>query len=194
MIGFLRGTLAYKHPPSLLVDVGGVGYEVDAPMSTFYHLPETGSEVMLYTHLVVREDAHVLFGFATESERALFRSLIRVTGIGARLGLAILSGLSPEEFERCIQQADAVALQRLPGIGKKTAQRLIIEMRDRLPESSGAGAALTSAADPLREASEALVALGYKPQEAERLLKQVKDEGESVEELIRLALKQAGSR
>ncbi len=194
MIGFLRGTLAYKHPPSLLVDVGGVGYEVDAPMSTFYHLPETGSEVMLYTHLVVREDAHVLFGFATESERALFRSLIRVTGIGARLGLAILSGLSPEEFERCIQQADAAALQRLPGIGKKTAQRLIIEMRDRLPESSGAGAALTSAADPVREASEALVALGYKPQEAERLLKQVEGEGGSVEELIRLALKQAGSR
>jgi len=194
VIGFLRGTLASKHPPSLLLDVGGVGYEVDAPMSTFYQLPETGSEVMIYTHLLVREDAHVLFGFATESERALFRSLIRVSGIGARLALAILSGLSPDDFQRCIQQGDTVSLQRLPGIGKKTAERLIIEMRDRLPKASDTALSLGGASDPLGEAGQALIALGYKPQEAEGLLKRVNGEAESVEELIRLALRQAGGK
>ncbi len=193
MIGFLRGILAHKHPPSLLLDVGGVGYEVDAPMSTFYQLPDTGVEVTLHTHLVIRDDAHVLFGFATVSERALFRALIRVSGIGPRLALAILSGLSPDEFQRCIQQGDATALQRLPGIGKKTAERLIIEMRDRLPDAT---TRLTAgdATDPIHEASEALIALGYKPQEAERLLTRVKGEVKSVEELIRLALKQAGNK
>ncbi|HEB77828.1 MAG TPA: Holliday junction branch migration protein RuvA [Methylothermaceae bacterium] len=194
MIGFLRGVLTHKHPPSLLLDVGGVGYEVDAPMSTFYQLPDTGSEVMLHTHLVIREDAHVLFGFATESERTLFRALIRITGIGPRLGLAILSGLSPDEFQRCIQQGDVTALQRLPGIGKKTAERLIIEMRDRPPDTSSGEVVTEGSADPLREASEALIALGYKPQEAERLLHQVKEQAAGVEELIRLALKQAGGR
>lgn len=193
MIGFLRGTLAYKHPPSLLVDVGGVGYEVDAPMSTFYQLPETGSEVTLYTHLVVREDAHTLFGFATEAERSLFRALIRVNGVGAKMALAILSGLSCEDFHRCIEFGDTATLQRLPGIGKKTAERLIIEMRDRLPEAAVPVAIAPGApADPLGEAVEALVALGFKPAEAGRLLKQVQDEADSVEELIRLALKRVG--
>ncbi len=194
MIGFLRGILAHKHPPSLLLDVGGVGYEVDAPMSTFYQLPDTGSEVTLHTHLVIRDDAHVLFGFASEAERALFRALIRVSGIGPRLALAILSGLSPDEFQRCIQQGDSSALQRLPGIGKKTAERLIIEMRDRLPDAAATDIAAGGASDPLREASEALVALGYKPQEAERLLKQVREQASGVEDLIRLALRQAGGK
>ncbi len=195
MIGFLRGRLAAKQPPSLLLDVGGVGYEVDAPMSTFYRLPETGGEVTLYTHLVVREDAHILFGFATEAERALFRALIRVNGVGARMALAILSGLSCEEFHRCIEFGDAATLQRLPGIGKKTAERLIVEMRDRLPRAGEAAVPLVSgASDPLSEAAEALVALGFKPAEAGRLLKRVEAKADSVEDLIRLALKQAGSK
>ncbi len=194
MIGFLRGRLAAKQPPSLLLDVGGVGYEVDAPMSTFYRLPETGGEVTLYTHLVVREDAHILFGFATEAERALFRALIRVNGVGARMALAILSGLSCEEFHRCIEFGDAATLQRLPGIGKKTAERLIVEMRDRLPQAGDAAPAVSGASDPLAEAAEALVALGFKPAEAGRLLKQVRAEADSVEDLIRLALKRAGNK
>ncbi len=189
MIGFLRGTLAVKQPPRLVVEVGGVGYEADAPMSTFYRLPQVGSQVILYTHLLVREDAHVLFGFATEAERALFRTLIRINGIGARLALAILSGLSTEEFERCVQQEDVVRLQRLPGIGKKTAQRLIVELRDRLPESVSQG---IDKPDATREAQEALIALGYKPHEAQRLLEQVAGKAVAVEDLIRLALKAAG--
>jgi Holliday junction DNA helicase RuvA len=190
MIGFLRGTLAVKQPPRLVVEVGGVGYEADAPMSTFYRLPQVGSQVTLYTHLLVREDAHALFGFATEAERALFRTLIRVSGIGARLALAILSGLSTEEFERCVQQGDVLRLQRLPGIGKKTAERLIVELRDRLPESVCPGG--LDELDAAREAQEALIALGYKPQEAQRLLEQVRDKATAVEDLIRLALKAAG--
>jgi Holliday junction DNA helicase RuvA len=190
MIGFLRGTLAVKQPPKLVVEVGGVGYEADAPMSTFYRLPQVGSQVTLYTHLLVREDAHALFGFATEAERALFRTLIRVSGIGARLALAILSGLSTEEFERCVQQGDVLRLQRLPGIGKKTAERLIVELRDRLPESVCPGG--LDELDAAREAQEALIALGYKPQEAQRLLEQVTGKATAVEDLIRLALKAAG--
>ncbi|MFN3918884.1 MAG: Holliday junction branch migration protein RuvA [Methylohalobius sp.] len=194
MIGFLRGTLTVKQPPRMLVEVGGVGYEVDAPMSTFYRLPKTGSEVTLYTHLMVREDTQVLFGFATEAERTLFRSLIRVNGIGARLALAILSGLSTEEFQRCVQQGDALSLQRLPGIGKKTAERLIVELRDRLPESLRPSLTVDEATDPVREAQAALMALGYKPQEAQRLLEQVNGKAEAVEDLIRLALKAAGGQ
>ncbi|GAB6068550.1 Holliday junction branch migration protein RuvA [Methylothermus subterraneus] len=192
MIGFLRGILVVKQPPRLIVEVGGVGYEVDAPMSTFYRLPKIGSEVTLYTHLVVREDAHVLFGFATEAERGLFRTLIRVNGVGTRLALAILSGLSAEEFQRCVQQGDALRLQRLPGIGKKTAERLIVELRDRLPPSSPE-LVPAAPADPVREAQEALLALGYKPHEAQRLLDKVAGKATAVEELIRLALKSAGS-
>lgn len=194
MIGFLRGTLAAKQPPRLVVEVGGVGYEVDAPMSTFYRLPETGSPVTLFTHLAVREDAHVLFGFATEAERTLFRALIRVNGVGARLALAILSGLSVEEFQRCVQQGDVLSLQRLPGIGKKTAERLIIELRDRLPASLCPVPAMEATSDPQREAAEALIALGYKPQEAQRLLDQVSGQATAVEDLIRLALKAAGNK
>ncbi|MCX8050139.1 MAG: Holliday junction branch migration protein RuvA [Methylohalobius sp.] len=191
MIGFLRGTLVARQPPRLLVEVGGVGYEVDAPMSTFYRLPETGREVTLYTHLMVREDAHVLFGFATEAERTLFRSLIRVSGVGARLALAILSGLSTEDFKRCVQHGDAASLQRLPGIGKKTAERLIVELRDRLPEALHMPSARRP--DPVNEAHDALVALGYKPHEAQHLLERVGAQATAVEDLIRLALKAAGS-
>jgi holliday junction DNA helicase RuvA len=194
MIGSLRGTLAAKHPPQLLVEVGGVGYEVEAPMSTFYQLPETGEPVRLLTHLLVREDAHVLFGFATEPERQLFRNLIKVSGVGARIALAILSGISVDGFVRCVHAEDAASLTRIPGVGRKTAERLIVEMRDRLKQGApgtmpvlpagGQG----SAAD---QAFEALVALGYRPPEAQRLLKLVEGKAETTEEIIRAALQAA---
>ncbi len=137
MIGHLRGRLAAKHPPQLVVDVGGVGYEVEAPMSTFYGLPAIGVEVSLHTHLVVREDAHVLFGFGSERERALFRELIKVSGVGPRIALAILSGVSVDQFHRSIEAEDVASLVRVPGIGRKTAERLVIEMRDRLKGLAG---------------------------------------------------------
>jgi Holliday junction DNA helicase RuvA len=196
MIGFLRGVLAAKKPPTLLVDVGGVGYEVDAPMSTFYKLPELGGEVLLYTHLAIREDAHSLYGFATESERALFRSLIKVSGVGARLALGILSGLSVEEFHRCVDNQEVSRLVRLPGIGKKTAERLLIELRDRLPgldvvRLPGAGSLPAPAATPSEDAISALIALGFKPQEASALVSKVSAEGKTSEEVIRLALQSA---
>jgi holliday junction DNA helicase RuvA len=136
VIGFLRGILVSKKAPALVLDVGGIGYELEAPMSTFFLLPETGASVTLHTHLQIREDAHNLYGFHTEAERSLFRHLIRVSGIGAKLALCILSGLSVEEFHHCVHSQDAARLVRLPGIGKKTAERLMIELRDRLPESS----------------------------------------------------------
>lgn len=199
MIGRLRGVLAEKHPPQLLLEVGGVGYEIEAPMSTFYQLPALGEPVTLYTHLVVREDAHLLFGFATRNERALFRSLIKVNGVGAKLALTILSGISANDFARSVHEGDTVALTRLPGIGKKTAERLVIEMRDRLDDwhSGTLPAAITPAApavvtgsERLRDAVSALVALGYKPQEASRLVNGL-DEGLPSEEIIRAALKRA---
>lgn len=192
MIGFLRGRIVNKQPPVLLLDVGGVGYEVEAPMSTFYELPDIGSEVTLHTHLVVREDAHLLFAFGSESERWLFRQLIKVSGVGARMALTILSGASVEQFARSVQDGDFASLTRLPGIGKKTAERLVVEMRDRLKDTSSMpgkplalGAAPLSAAD---EAFDALVALGYKPVEATRMIKGVDSEGLSAEDIIRRAL------
>ncbi len=198
MIGRLRGILAEKQPPLLLIDINGVGYEVEAPMSTFYQLPETGAMVTLHTHLVVREDAHLLFGFASEGERRLFRTLIKVNGVGAKLALTILSGIAADEFARCVQENDTAALVRLPGVGKKTAERLIVEMRDRLADWEGAvtlpGAApieSRSGSDELRDAISALVSLGYKPPEASRLVSKVETEGLSSEEIIRAALKQA---
>jgi len=193
MIGFLKGVLLAKHPPSLLLDVGGVGYEVEAPMSTFYALPDVGSRAELYTHLVVREDAHTLFGFASQAERQLFRDLLKVSGIGARMALAILSGSSVEGFARCIQAGDVASLTRIPGIGKKTAERLVVEMRDRLERSplpTGAAGA-PGAASASDEAQDALVALGYKPAEAQRLIRSVSAEGKSTEEVIRAALQAA---
>jgi Holliday junction DNA helicase RuvA len=146
VIGFLRGRLAAKHPPQLVVDVAGVGYELEAPMSTFYGLPALGAEVQLHTHLVVREDAHVLFGFGTERERSLFRELIKVSGVGPRIALAILSGVTVEQFHRCVEAQDVASLVRVPGIGRKTAERLVIEMRDRLKALAGPAFVPTCAA------------------------------------------------
>jgi len=201
MIGRLKGILVSKAPPLLLVDVQGVGYEVEAPMSTFYQLPAVDSEVSLHTHLIVREDAQILCGFATESERRLFRSLIRITGVGAKLALAILSGMSADDFARCVQDNDAASLTRLPGVGKKTAERLIIEMRDRLVDwEVGDTATLPNAAVPSmapaagREAVSALIALGYRPQEASRMVQQVDSEGLTSEDIIREALKASISK
>ena len=196
MIGRIKGILISKAPPHLLVDVQGVGYEIEAPMSTFYQLPAVDSEVTLHTHLIVREDAHILGGFATEAERRLFRSLIRITGVGAKLALAILSGMSADEFARCVQDNDLASLTRLPGVGKKTAERLIIEMRDRLADwQAGETAALPETvtargpADAGREAVSALIALGYRPQEASRMVQSVDSEGLNSEDIIREALK-----
>jgi Holliday junction DNA helicase RuvA len=194
MIGSVRGRIASKTPPQLMVDVGGLGYELEAPMSTFFHLPAVGEEVRLLTHLVVREDAHVLYGFATEGERRLFRSLIKVSGVGPKIALALLSGISVEAFARCVVNEDVAALIRVPGIGRKTAERLIIEMRDRLttPEAApGTVPVLPAAASPETEAYEALISLGYRPAEATRLLKAAGPGTHSTEELIRRALQGA---
>ena len=175
MIGSLSGVLTLKAPPQLLLEVGGVGYEIEAPMSTFYDLPALGERVRLLTHLVVREDAHVLYGFATESERQLFRSLLKVSGIGPRTALAILSGVTSAAFARAVQEQDAATLVRIPGVGRKTAERLIVEMRDRLGQAevqlAGAASGAPLAAGPAAEAFSALLALGYKPPEATRMLK-----------------------
>ena len=189
MIGFLRGTLVAKRAPSVLVDVGGVGYEVDAPMSTFFQLPEPGVEVLLFTHLVVREDAHILFGFLSEEERALFRNLIRVTGIGAKLALGILSGVSADEFQRCVLAEDTARLVRLPGIGKKTAERLLLELKGKLADALPTGpGGVASAPGVQADALNALLALGYSDKEAAPAIKQL-PEGLSLEESIRQALK-----
>ena len=192
MIGSVRGRIVSKTPPQLLVEAGGLGYELETPMSTFFHLPAVGEEVRLLTHLVVREDAHVLYGFGTEDERRLFRSLIKVSGVGPKIALALLSGISVEAFALCVQTGDVAALIKVPGIGRKTAERLVVEMRDRL-ETGGAAAAsaVPLGASPEAEAFGALVALGYKPAEATRLLKAAGPGTHSTEELIRRALKGA---
>ena len=196
MIGFLKGRLALKLPPSLMVDVNGVGYELEAPMSTFYGLPAAGEPVALFTHLVVREDAHVLFGFGTESERRLFRGLLKVSGVGPKIALGILSGASVEDFLRIIEAEDIAMLTRIPGIGRKTAERVIIEMRDSvqklsMPTLVGSPAGLGLAQSPQSEAFSALIALGYKPPEVTRLLKSADEPGLSTTEIIRRALKSA---
>jgi Holliday junction DNA helicase RuvA len=198
MIGSVRGRIASKTPPQLMVDVGGLGYELEAPMSTFFHLPAVGQEVSLLTHLVVREDAHVLYAFATEGERRLFRSLIKVSGVGPKIALALLSGISVEAFSRCVVNEDITALTKVPGIGRKTAERLVVEMRDRLgdPTASSNGVAVGGvpvpvSASPEAEAYAALVALGYRPAEATRLLKAIGPGTHSTEELIRRALQGA---
>jgi holliday junction DNA helicase RuvA len=193
MIGSVRGRIASKTPPQLTVDVGGLGYELEAPMSTFFHLPPVGEEVRLLTHLVVREDAHVLYAFGTEDERRLFRSLIKVSGVGPKIALALLSGISVAAFAECVQREDISALTRVPGVGRKTAERLIVEMRDRLsaPQVSADNTAATAGSSPESEAYGALVALGYRPAEAARLLKVVGPGTHSTEELIRRALQGA---
>jgi holliday junction DNA helicase RuvA len=193
MIGSLRGRIASKTPPQLTVDVGGLGYELEAPMSTFFHLPAVGEEVHLLTHLVVREDAHVLYAFGTEEERRLFRSLIKVSGVGPKIALALLSGISVSAFADCVQREDTAALTRIPGVGRKTAERLIVEMRDRLatPAAGSGGPAVAAGTSAESEAYGALVALGYRPAEATRLLKAVGPGTHSTEELIRRALQGA---
>lgn len=198
MIGFLHGKLIEKTPPLLVLDVNGVGYEIEAPMTTFYNLPTVGEKVKLHTHLVVREDAHILFGFITQSDRLMFRTLIKVNGVGPKLALTILSGQSAEEFYRCIHDHDTQALVRLPGVGKKTAERLIVEMQDRLPKLDDTGETLKSNAalnnhsnNPKQEAISALCALGYKPQDAQKMVQSVKAEDNSCEAIIRLALQGA---
>ncbi|WP_445371534.1 Holliday junction branch migration protein RuvA [Methylomonas sp. HW2-6] len=198
MIGFLRGKLIHKAPPQLLLDVHGVGYEVEAPMNTFYDLPALGEEVRLHTHLIVREDAHILFGFVSEGERSLFRALIKVNGIGPKLALTILSGQTTEAFYRCIDDNDVKALVRLPGVGQKTAERLIVEMRGRLPDlnkfsarDSGGGQTYVAKESAKQEAISALCALGYKPQDAARMAQAVAGDDSSCEDIIRAALRGA---
>ena len=195
MIGSIRGRITAKTPPRLLVDVGGVGYELEAPMSTFYNLPGVGEEVSVLTHLVVREDAHILYAFATEGERRLFRSLIKVSSVGPKIALALLSGISVEAFSRCVMNEDITALTKVPGIGKKTAERLVVEMRDRLKDpgvpAGFSPAAVAMGASPESEAYDALIALGYRPPEATRLLKAAGPGTHSTEELIRRALQGA---
>ncbi len=201
MIGRLTGRLAEKQPPALLLEVNGVGYELEAPMSTFYTLPEPGENVVLHTHLVVREDAQLLYGFSSREERYLFRTLIRISGVGPKLALTILSGISVREFAQSVQDDDAARLVRLPGIGKKTAQRLIVEMRDRLPDNlsdscsmlqtTSADTSILAVRDARQDACSALESLGYKPQEASRLIRGVDCDGLSSEEIIRDALKRA---
>jgi Holliday junction DNA helicase RuvA len=196
MIGRLRGILVSKQPPALLLDVAGVGYELEAPMSTFYELPELGREVTLHTHLAIKDDAHSLYGFAKDSERSLFRTLIKVSGVGAKTALSILSGASADEFARLIQRADIAALQRIPGIGKKTAERLIVELKDKVDGIAGGSVMLGSAGapvpnDPVSEASVALQALGYKPAEVSKLVQAAAAPGDSAETIIRKALKSA---
>ncbi|MFA5627357.1 MAG: Holliday junction branch migration protein RuvA [Thiohalomonadaceae bacterium] len=198
MIGRLRGLLLEKTPPLVLLEVGGVGYEVEAPMSTFYQLPAIGNEIVLHTHMVVREDAQLLFGFADVAERSLFRALLKVNGIGAKIALAILSGMDSSTFVCCVQEGDIASLTRVPGIGKKTAERLVIELRDRLADWQTGTATLTVAVAPIvakrdevKDAISALVSLGYKPPEASRMVSAVPTEDCSSEEIIREALKNA---
>jgi holliday junction DNA helicase RuvA len=191
VIGFVRGTLVIKAPPHLTVDVGGVGYDIEAPMSTFYGLPALNSEVRLLTHLVVREDAHILYGFGTQEERALFRNLLKVSQIGPKIALAILSGVSVEGFAGLVKSQDTAALTRIPGVGRKTAERVLMEMRDRLDALTAAAVAGAPLATPVStegEAWTALVALGYKPAEVTAMLKPLAGQGGSTEDLIRRAL------
>ncbi len=199
MIGCLRGKLVIKRAPQLLVDVNGVGYEVEAPMSTFYNLPSLGDEVLLHTHMVVREDAQLLYGFGSEAERSFFRSLIKINGVGAKMGLVILSGMSAQAFARCISENDVASLVRLPGVGKKTAERLIVEMKDKLDKITGISlpqdsvTSVVTVNDPISDAVSALVSLGYKPSEASRMVRAVKGEDLASEEIIRQALKGAAA-
>lgn len=194
MISYLKGTITIKKPPLLVVELNNIGYECQAPMSTFYQLPDIGHAVFLHIHFAVREDAHTLYAFMKEQERLLFRSLIKVSNVGPKLALAILSGVEVEQFVRCIHEQDVTALTHIPGVGKKTAERLIIEMRDRLHDWGFEPLKLDCldqqqlADKMLKDAIGALISLGYKPQEASRLIAVVKAEYHSTEELIRLAL------
>ncbi len=192
MIGSLRGRLTLKQAPAIIIECNGVGYDVETPMSTFLGLPPIGEELFLFTHLVVREDAQTLYGFATEDERALFRLLLKISGVGAKIGLAVLSAMSVGGFRRCVQYEDTASLVKVPGIGKKTAERLIIEMRDRIDTASAQSGDTTVIveAGARSEAVDALVALGYKPREVQKLIGELDVDGKSAEDIIRLALRQ----
>ena len=193
MIGRLKGILAHKQPPWLVVDVHGVGYELEAPMSTFYDLPEPGREVALFTHYAQKEDSVALYGFLTEPERRLFRDVQKVSGIGAKIALAVLSGTSVNQFALLVQAGDVAALTKIPGIGKKTAERMVVELRDRAADLAAGAvpAASTGAADPLSEAVTALQQLGYKPAEAQKMAKAAAADGDPAEIIIRKALQSA---
>jgi Holliday junction DNA helicase RuvA len=196
VIGSLRGRLASKQAPQIVIECSGVGYEVDTPMSTFLELPKLGSELFLYTHLLVREEAQILYGFSTEDERLMFRTLLKVNRVGAKLALGILSAMSTNDFRRCVEYEDTTSMSRIPGVGKKTAERLIIEMRDRIEVAApgcGKAAPLTVEASARNEAVDALVALGYKPKEVNILIAKLDIENKSAEDIIRLALKQAAN-
>jgi|TARA_R100001244_G_scaffold48297_2_gene43097 Holliday junction DNA helicase RuvA len=204
LIGRIRGILIEKSPAQALVECAGLGYEVDIPYTTFFNLPETGDELVLHTHFVVREDAQSLYGFSSRLDRDLFRLLIKVNGVGPKLAAGILSGLDANQFIRCVEARDANALVKLPGVGKKTAERLLIEMTDRIGQLEGqftpaspnatvtsdsANASIAAGHDPREEAEAALIALGYKPQEASKAISKVAEENMSSQELIRLALR-----
>ncbi|HCK76637.1 MAG TPA: Holliday junction branch migration protein RuvA [Gammaproteobacteria bacterium] len=191
MIGQVSGTLVYKHPPQLMVDVGGVAYELEAPMTAFYELPEAGERVSLFTHLVIRDDAHLLFGFADLQQRDVFRVLLKISGVGPRVALALLSGLTTDDLAACVAAGDIVQLTRVPGIGRKTAERLVIELRDRLETAAGAGPDASGVTlTPQQDAVSALIALGYREAEASRAVRAVEVDGmPAVETLIREALK-----
>lgn len=192
MIGRIAGTLLSKNPPLMLVDVNGIGYEIEAPMSVFYNLPAVGEKVVIVTHLQIKDDAHTLIGFSDEAERVLFRQLLKISGIGAKIALNILSGITVEELSILVSENDAVALTRLPGIGKKTAERLIIELRDKLSAIPSSTATTTadggSSKNPQAEATQALISLGYKPADVSVMVRRVSKADMSVEDIIRLAL------
>lgn len=194
MIGSLRGLLIFKHAPQVVIDCGGVGYELELPMSTFLDLPETGAELFLYTHLLVREDAQILYGFATQDERVLFRALLKVNRVGAKMALGVLSAMTANDFRRCVEYEDTTTLSKIPGVGKKTAERLIIEMRDRIDKAlpaTGGTAPAGSVTGARGEAIDALVSLGYKLNEVNKLIAKLDTDSMSAEDIIRQALKQA---
>jgi len=193
MIGRLQGIILEKQPPSILLDVQGVGYELEASMTTFYNLPECGEKIVLHTHLVVREDAQLLYGFHSLSERLMFRNLIKISGVGPKLALTILSGMSADDFTRCILEEDSKALTKLPGVGKKTAERLVIELKDRLEKGDtvklpGMPEKVERQANPVNDAVSALISLGYKAQQASQMVRALDVEEKSTEEIIRAAL------
>lgn len=194
MIGSLRGRLTLKQAPQLVIECGGVGYEVEMPMSTFLDLPQVGTDVFLYTHLVVREDAQILYGFTTTDDRLLFRTLLKVNRVGAKMALGVLSAMTANDFRRCVEYEDTTTLSKIPGVGKKTAERLIIEMRDRIDKvmpAAGGAAPVGADASARGEAFDALVSLGYKPNEVTKLIGKLDTDTQSAEDIIRQALKQA---
>ncbi len=193
MIGSLRGKLTSKQAPLVIIECQGVGYEVETPMSTFLELPSIGDDLFLHTHHLVREDAQTLYGFNTEEERSLFRTLLRISGVGAKMGLAILSTMTVGDFQRCVEYEDAATLVKIPGVGKKTAERLIIEMRDKIDKSAVEPGAtkVTVDSSPRSEAVDALIALGYKAGEVNKLIGAMDVDGQTAEDIIRQALRQA---